>query len=633
MSDDNGQGGHNGYNGDNGRKGPQGHGAGARPTGTAAVGARPGGGGRFAIGRRAAALAALLLSTPLLLSACGGGASGEDQEAEPGLLGGSVTGLDGSVVLQAGTQNVTLQANGDFQFPEPFKDGDSYSVTVAAQPAGQVCTVENATGRVADDGVTDVHVSCDSRSWAPAQLLQTATPSVALVEAKLDAVGNAVVVYVVSDGTQASLYARHGSPGLPGLLPTWTDAVQLDASAAPFNLPTISRTNHLDLAVSPGGNAHAVWLSSRPCTPGDFNPFSNNDCRDVYSARYLARDGRWEAPVRVAATATSVSKAANAVDQPLQAVVNDAGDVAVSFGGWVVVDSTKKESHAVAWRAASSAGFQVKTFADLPVNNSSGRVGLVLSPDGTLHTLSRRHVGATLPGDLLAFRGDVGSGFDETPQVLDTLSEDTRFLGLGHTPQGHVIAAWSQQVGNGSHLFAATTTGRPGSWSSPADLMGGFNSASNEVQVVGTDDGGAYVYVDCSRSRWTAATGRWVTTPMKSPCHWNSIHSAGFAPNGDFVDIAMGSGEWGSYRADTGLFRHAHPEVAALPSDHVLGVDGGQTELGFFSSANDLAKLRAASNGVALYVVRSEYLTPPSAALPDGFRAPDLFNLWAFYLR
>lgn len=73
--------------------------------------------------------------------------------------------------------------------------------------------------------------------------------------------------------------------------------------------------------------------------------------------------------------------------------------------------------------------------------------------------------------------------------------------------------------------------------------------------------------------------------------------------------------------------------MAALPSDYVLGVDGGQTALGFFSSANDLAKLRAASNGVALYVVRSEYLTPPSAALPDGFRVPDLFNLWAFYLR
>lgn len=76
-------------------------------------------------------------------------------------VGGSVSGLNGSVVLQNnGGNDLTLDSNGSFTFTNPITPNSSYVVTVKTQPTGQTCTVSSGDGMVAEENVTDVAVVC-----------------------------------------------------------------------------------------------------------------------------------------------------------------------------------------------------------------------------------------------------------------------------------------------------------------------------------------------------------------------------------------------------------------------------------------------------------------------------------------
>ena len=78
-------------------------------------------------------------------------------------IGGSVTGLSPgtSVVLQNnGGDNLTVAANGAFQFSTPITFQDPYAVTVLTQPAGETCVVTNGSGSTPGANVTNIGVTC-----------------------------------------------------------------------------------------------------------------------------------------------------------------------------------------------------------------------------------------------------------------------------------------------------------------------------------------------------------------------------------------------------------------------------------------------------------------------------------------
>src|SRR6516165_5783968 len=76
-------------------------------------------------------------------------------------VGGSVSGLSGTVVLQNnGGDNLTLTANGTFTFATPLAGGAAYNVTVKTNPTGQACTVANGSGTIGTANVTNVAVTC-----------------------------------------------------------------------------------------------------------------------------------------------------------------------------------------------------------------------------------------------------------------------------------------------------------------------------------------------------------------------------------------------------------------------------------------------------------------------------------------
>ena len=76
---------------------------------------------------------------------------------------GTVDGLQGSgLVLRNNLVDETTPAEGSFAFTGRLLSGQSYDVTVAAQPTDpdQICTVSDGTGVVADSDITDVAVQC-----------------------------------------------------------------------------------------------------------------------------------------------------------------------------------------------------------------------------------------------------------------------------------------------------------------------------------------------------------------------------------------------------------------------------------------------------------------------------------------
>jgi hypothetical protein len=103
-------------------------------------------------------LALLSLLSAGALTACGGG-----NHSAP--IGGTLTGLDDgtSIVLQNNSaDDLALSANQTFSFATEIAVGNSYYVSVKAQPIGESCVVTNGSGIVDSNGdsVANVGVTC-----------------------------------------------------------------------------------------------------------------------------------------------------------------------------------------------------------------------------------------------------------------------------------------------------------------------------------------------------------------------------------------------------------------------------------------------------------------------------------------
>jgi hypothetical protein len=76
-------------------------------------------------------------------------------------VGGTVSGLDSpGLELQSNGDKLAVAANGKFMLPSALPEGSPYDVTVATQPANQVCSVTNGRGAVEKDDVASVIVAC-----------------------------------------------------------------------------------------------------------------------------------------------------------------------------------------------------------------------------------------------------------------------------------------------------------------------------------------------------------------------------------------------------------------------------------------------------------------------------------------
>jgi serine/threonine protein kinase, bacterial len=103
----------------------------------------------------------------VMLTACGGGGGGGSGTTTPPpastyTIGGSITGLaaSGLTLDDNGGDTLTVTSGSTtFTFSTAVASGGAYSVTVATQPSGELCTVSAGSG-TATANVTSVAVSC-----------------------------------------------------------------------------------------------------------------------------------------------------------------------------------------------------------------------------------------------------------------------------------------------------------------------------------------------------------------------------------------------------------------------------------------------------------------------------------------
>lgn len=128
-------------------------------------------------------------------------------------VGGMISGLSGTVVLQDnGGDDLTLSADGSFAFATPLAEGSSYNVTVASQPANQLCTITNGAGTIGSANVTSVAVTC---SPTPSVATPTFNPAPgAYYRCHPDFVQSVSVQVTLSDATPgaAIYYTTDGTP-------------------------------------------------------------------------------------------------------------------------------------------------------------------------------------------------------------------------------------------------------------------------------------------------------------------------------------------------------------------------------------------------------------------------------------
>lgn len=83
-------------------------------------------------------------------------------------IGGTVTGLNSGAQLtlqDSGADALAVAANGAFTFATPVAYNGAYNVTVASEPAGQICTVSNGAGSAVIANVTNVSVLCSADTF------------------------------------------------------------------------------------------------------------------------------------------------------------------------------------------------------------------------------------------------------------------------------------------------------------------------------------------------------------------------------------------------------------------------------------------------------------------------------------
>lgn len=77
-------------------------------------------------------------------------------------LGGTVSGLNGSVTLVNGSDTVTVTGTGNvgFTFPRRVGSGAAYGVTILPNSTSQNCTVLNGVGTMGTSPINGVQVNC-----------------------------------------------------------------------------------------------------------------------------------------------------------------------------------------------------------------------------------------------------------------------------------------------------------------------------------------------------------------------------------------------------------------------------------------------------------------------------------------
>jgi len=235
----------------------------------------------------------------LLLGACGGGGSSSTPPVSTtATVGGTVSGLTGTVVVQNnGGDDLSISANGTFTFHTPVNKQSNYAVTIHQQPLGPTCQVANGSGAAMAD-VTNVTVTCTADPatvYIPLRAQATSNPTdatsalfvvsskaptaapVQVATGSLDLLGAARPYTIDNSGTPSAgtptmlVYATVNATGENHV---WSLNLTANSSLTPTRLTT------LNIPYSTTGTLGGVAIPSPYCT----SSFITKDLTDPNSA-------------------------------------------------------------------------------------------------------------------------------------------------------------------------------------------------------------------------------------------------------------------------------------------------------------------------------------------------------------
>lgn len=207
------------------------------------------------------AAAALIGACMMLVTGCGGSSSSSrPPQASSQTVGGTVSGLSGTVVLQNnGADNLVLTSNGSFTFSTPVAQGDTYNATVLTQPATQICVVTNGSSTMGGASVTNVGLTCSNNTTTLAISASSIALSVTgLTEYGVSGIpssGVARQITVTNTGSNTAINVAVSSP-------TWPAGTTSSTNCG----STLTASSSCTITITPGATASSDGTS--PCSVG-----------------------------------------------------------------------------------------------------------------------------------------------------------------------------------------------------------------------------------------------------------------------------------------------------------------------------------------------------------------------------
>ena len=169
-------------------------------------------------------------------------------------IGGTVSGLSGSVVLQNnGTDNETVSSDGAFTFSTALSEGSHYAVTVFTQPAGQTCAVTGGSGTVGSANVTTVAVNCVSNDTTLTESVATLGLSVNDPGLNVALTGAPRVITIYNSGTTTANNVACPTSGSASI-----------TSIVCTGCGTILAGQRCQVTITPSGTASAAAYETNP---------------------------------------------------------------------------------------------------------------------------------------------------------------------------------------------------------------------------------------------------------------------------------------------------------------------------------------------------------------------------------
>lgn len=488
----------------------------------------------------------------------------------------------------------------------------SYAFTAALSDNGRRYRVvaTNSVGSANSRGalLTVAAVSTlTNRSWlagqrwvgpdATASALDQGLASGSLVyvtKSVIDAQGRVTVVYSRYEGSAVRLAAVRVLPGVAGSPAQVGTPVLIDTGAPAEVLADVV------LAAAPNGNLVAGWSRKAPCTAQTYA--TTGSCNYLYTARYLAASGQWQAPVLLADTpATEFGLA-----------INDAGDVLARY-----YSLSGNVYSAIAWRGNGQDAWGRVLF-----NLDSGFVPAAIALDGAGRFTAagnKVQAGGSRNYDLATLRGSMAGGAGAV-EVVDQRGATTVLDGLFGNSAGQQVLMWRQDNGVRISMYAATLDATTNAWQ--VTDLGVQPPTASPVPGALAEDGSFQWYSfssgRCSTQRRLAGVWGQETALPTAVCQ--GVPKVAVAPNGNLLAVrttAGLAGQWVSFDASSQKLMHA-PAATPVAADYLVGLQGILD-----------GELLLSSSGVGTFVSVNKYDVLPTIAAPNG-DSRGLNSLWGF---